>query len=390
MNNENIKQGTDHSRLLAEVCDNIPYYVFWKDKNLIFRGCNKLFARQFGYDDPSEIIGKTDDNFPWPESLKKKYNQDDLRVINTGESLLNIEESQTQEDGSIKTVLVNKTPLYNSQGEIDGILGFYTDITERKKLDEALRELREREAHFKALSAMGGMIAHELRTPLTALKASTVGMTKSLPTLLKAHDLCAARHEIVPIRKDLLEGLQRSVNNMDRLIKRCQDTISAVLNGIKYSTDKTPTTLTELSLAKVVEKAILDYPMSEAEKEQLSVELDDVMVKADESILVHVLHNLLKNAFHIIYEEGCGKVLIRNEVQNGQIKLIVEDTAKGIPPEELAHIFDAFYTTKKKAAQSVGLGLYFCRTALIQMGATISCESEPGHYTRFIITLLKK
>ncbi len=97
----------NNEEALLEIINNIPHSIFWKDKNLIFRGCNKMFAEQFGYKDQSGIIGKTDEDFPCSKELRKKYRQDDLSVIETGKPKLDYEESQMQADGSIKTVLVS-------------------------------------------------------------------------------------------------------------------------------------------------------------------------------------------------------------------------------------------------------------------------------------------
>lgn len=124
----------DDSLVLSEVLSILPYCIFWKDKQLVFQGCNLQFAQQFGYKNPQEIIGKTDNDFPWSNHVAKdKYNQDDIYVISTGDSLLNIEEEQVQVNGSIETLLVNKVPLKNSSGDIVGILGTYTNITHLKK-----------------------------------------------------------------------------------------------------------------------------------------------------------------------------------------------------------------------------------------------------------------
>lgn len=377
------------SLYLKNIIDNVPHYIFWKDRQSVFLGCNKIFSDSIGLSDPKEVIGKTDYDLPWGDFEADAYRKDDQEVMETGCSKLHIEETQTTRDGEKIVLLTSKVPLTDDQKNVVGVLVIYTDISDRKKLESELIDAKASEARFKALSAMGGMIAHELRTPLTAIKGSTISIEKFLPVLLEAHARSVARGEMEPIRKDLLEGLGRSISNMNSLIKRCQETISAILTGIHHSTGAETPVLQKLMLRSIVENALANYPMEPTEQAKLSVQVENYPVQGSEQIIIHVLHNLLKNAFHIIHEVGRGEIRIFSEPTSDGIHLIVEDTAKGIQSEQLAHIFDAFYTTKEKTAQSVGLGLYFCRMALGRISAQIRCESKFGQYTRFIIVLPK-
>src|SRR3990167_1735809 len=117
----------------------LPHAIFWKDNNLVFQGCNKQFAQQFAYEDPTEIIGKTDYDFPFPPHLVEAYRADDQQIIETGIAKLNYEERQIQPNGTQKTVLVSKLPFYDAEKIIIGVMGIYTDITDRKKAENDLK-----------------------------------------------------------------------------------------------------------------------------------------------------------------------------------------------------------------------------------------------------------
>lgn len=129
--------------LSEEIVRMLPARVFWKDKNLVYRGCNEAFARDAGFADPKELIGKDDFQMVWREQAES-YRADDRQVIESGISKLLIEEPQTMPDGKRNSLLTSKIPLQNAQGEISGVLGMYLDVTERQRTAEALKESKER------------------------------------------------------------------------------------------------------------------------------------------------------------------------------------------------------------------------------------------------------
>jgi diguanylate cyclase (GGDEF)-like protein/PAS domain S-box-containing protein len=126
-------------QVIDSIVNAVPARIFWKDRNLVYLGCNASFAHDAGFASPAELLGKDDYQMGWRDQAEL-YRADDRQVIETGQSKLLIEEPQTTPDGKNITLLTNKVPLRKPDGEVIGILGTYMDITERKRLEEIVRE----------------------------------------------------------------------------------------------------------------------------------------------------------------------------------------------------------------------------------------------------------
>ncbi len=134
--------------LLQDILDHIPCGVFWKDRNGVFLGCNQKLAEDCGFASPADIVGKVDHDVAVRPEEADFYVRCDRTVIDTGRPLLDFEETQRRPDGSEAVLLTSKVPLHNGDGEIIGVLGIYTDITERRRGEEAIRA---REEHYRLL-----------------------------------------------------------------------------------------------------------------------------------------------------------------------------------------------------------------------------------------------
>ncbi len=135
---QDITDRISASYFLKLILDNIPDYVFWKDRNSVFLGCNNNIARAAGLRSPDEIIGKTDYDLGWTKEESDFFVATDRRIMESNKAEYHIIEPQHQADGSQAWLDTCKVPLHDEQGNVIGILGTYTDITERKRLEETL------------------------------------------------------------------------------------------------------------------------------------------------------------------------------------------------------------------------------------------------------------
>src|SRR5271157_3029466 len=133
--------------LLPLIMNNIPQAVFWKDRDLVYLGCNRAFAEDTGFSSPEEVIGKTDFDMPWKEQAEL-YRADDRLVMESGESKLNYEEPQTTPDGSTIWLSTSKIPM-RENGQVVAVLGMYEDVTVRKRAEQAIKESEEK---FKVIA----------------------------------------------------------------------------------------------------------------------------------------------------------------------------------------------------------------------------------------------
>jgi two-component system, cell cycle sensor histidine kinase and response regulator CckA len=134
-------------QILQTILDTSPIRIFWKDCNSVFRGCNRQFAMDSGFNDPGEVIGKSDYDMGWREQAEA-CRAEDRQVIETGTQKLLIEEPQTTPDGKTTWLITSKTPLRDASGNVSGVLGVYMDITEYREAMEALRNSEEK---FRAM-----------------------------------------------------------------------------------------------------------------------------------------------------------------------------------------------------------------------------------------------
>src|SRR5579859_4538167 len=129
----------DPHHLLQAILDNIPDRIYFKDTASRFIKLSKSVARRLGVENLALAIGKTDFDFN-PSENAREYHQDEQRVMQTGQPLINKIERHILPDGEVGWTSTTKVPLRNQDGEIVGLVGINRDITEQKRAEETLRQ----------------------------------------------------------------------------------------------------------------------------------------------------------------------------------------------------------------------------------------------------------
>ena len=130
--------------MLKHILDSVPQFIFWKDRNSVYLGCNQTFATVAGLNSPDQIVGKTDFDLPWLKEESEAYRADDQYVMSNNIEKLHIIEQQKQIDGKRLWIDTSKVPLLDEQGKVYGILGIFDDITERRQAEKALLDSESR------------------------------------------------------------------------------------------------------------------------------------------------------------------------------------------------------------------------------------------------------
>jgi signal transduction histidine kinase len=136
----------------------------------------------------------------------------------------------------------------------------------------------------------------------------------------------------------------------------------------------------EFFIKDIISKAIKVCSVPFPEIKNVEINIEDFCIRSNSNYIKHVIINLIKNAY--IHNGRDVKLSIRG---NGKI-LYVIDYGLGINRKALKSIFDKFYSRHRGG---VGIGLFFCKSAMEQMGGSIKCESEEGKYTKFILDFSK-
>lgn len=135
--------------MLLTVMNTIPEYVFWKDKDSVYLGCNENFALVAGVSSPDDIVGKTDYDLAWRDVETELFRALDKEVMKSDRPQTNIISPQLQADGREAWIEANIVPMHDEEGNVIGVLGTYQDITEKRHVED---NLRKSEAKYRSLA----------------------------------------------------------------------------------------------------------------------------------------------------------------------------------------------------------------------------------------------
>ena len=269
-------------------------------------------------------------------------------------------------DGSVRWLWENGTTVCDEHGDVQWLDGVILDITERRQMEEALRDAKEKaEQAAAARATFVANMSHEIRTPMNSI----LGFTDVL-----------LDGELNGAQRRHLDTIRSAGRALLRLLNEILDTAKLEKGAVELEQN-------DYNLLSLIDELSSTLAANARAKGlHLDIHYDPALptgLRGDELRMRQVLTNLLDNAIKFTSEGG---VTLRVGAEGDQLCIAVADTGIGIAPERLAAIFDPF--TQADASMTrrfggTGLGTTISKQLVELMGGRIWAESEIGRGTTF-------
>ncbi len=358
----------------------MPGIIYWFDNNCRAVGCNANELRMFGFDSISQFKGLTFERIgeinQWSSEVTRKFQSDTEEVLKTGEAKLDIEEPPIyDEQGNPKYFLSSRVPVFDLNNHVLAVVGISIDITERKLAEEALKIAKEKAEQANELKTKFIQnMQHDIRTPLA-------GIFQYMETW--------AESETDPEKKYCADLMRASSG---QLLNMCNEIVD--FENIDYMGDEIH--LSVIDTPKFLSR-IIDLNKMAAHGRGLDINIDidpnvPARLKLDKQKLYRVLVNLMGNSLKFT-EKGSVSLhvkFIAKDATTNTIAFEVHDTGAGIPADKIDLIFDKFVRltpANQTKYKGTGLGLYYVKKFVTDMGGQLKVESEVGKGSVFRVTL---
>ncbi len=357
-----LRQKSEEQKALLST---IPAFVYFKDRNDNYIAANKAFAELTGTP-INEIAGKTDYDF-FPKEEADFYRKCDQEVMEFGKPKYNIEEPVTGADGKKIWASTSKTPFFDSDGNVIGMVGITLDITEQKRAEEEREQLlKELEAKNAEMERFTYTVSHDLRSPLVTIRGFVGMLRKDLE-----------QNEIEKVENDL-KYIENGATKMEHLLNDTLE-LSRIGRVVNPPEDAPFGELVQEAVAETAEQI-------KSSGVEISVAEGMPAVHVDRMRIVEVLVNLIENSINYMGDNPLPKIEIGYRAGGEEAVFFVRDNGIGIEPSQREKVFELFYTVDR-SGKGTGAGLAIVKRIIEVHNGRVWIESEKGKGCTVCFTL---
>ncbi|HWT76463.1 MAG TPA: HAMP domain-containing sensor histidine kinase [Mobilitalea sp.] len=266
---------------------------------------------------------------------------------------------------------ITQTAKIIGRGDLASRITQVENHDEVGELSETFNEMLEKlEESFNKQKRFASDASHELRTPVAIIMAYS-------EALLSDSDLLQ--------NKSVLE---KSLHTIYQESERMNSIIAQLLMLTRGYEGRYQLVKEQIDICEVIDNVInqLEETAKEAKINISFITSEPILIKADQSLITHMMLNLVENA--IKYGREGGHVWVRTEIQEEEVIVTIEDDGIGIEPEHLKHIFERFYRAdQSRDRRGTGLGLSIVKWIVSEHEGRIEVNSQIEKGTTFIIRL---
>nr|WP_314533685.1 transporter substrate-binding domain-containing protein [uncultured Pseudomonas sp.] len=365
----------DQYEFMRSLVNGTPHPIYVRDRQGLLQSCNDSYLEAFNAK-REDVIGKSVMQGNMSNAFEaREYQADYQRVVAEGVPL--VLDRALHIGGRRLTIYHWVLPYRDSRGKVQGIIGGWIDISDRRQLFEELRLAKERadEAN-RAKSTFLATMSHEIRTPMNAV----IGMLElTLKRIEQDHPDRPAIDVAYNSARDLLE------------------LIGDILDIARIESGRLELNPERVNLHEVVASVVKIFE-GLARQKQLELLLEfhcanpAVDVLLDPMRFKQVLSNLISNAIKFT-TQGHVRIVVElspTEADEVRLNLNVEDSGIGISEEDQRRLFSPFAqadNSAKAGRGGAGLGLMISRSLCKLMGGSLRLSSRPGTGTQVMVTL---
>jgi PAS domain S-box-containing protein len=282
-------------------------------------------------------------------------------------------------DGEYRHMMARATPILTDDGRAREWVGVYTDITDRKRIEEERTALLTREQELRAEAERSNraksdflaIVSHELRTPLTSI----ISFAELLAT---------------DVSGELSDRHREFVARIDSSAWHLKGLVDQILEFTRLETGRVSVDPSDTDMPALVRDVVADLaPIADAKSLALHAEMpaEPIMLHTDPTKVRQILLNLVSNAVKFCDE---GSVRVRMDAHDGEVTVRVRDSGPGIAAEHLDAIWESFRQLENpltRRAGGTGLGLPIARRLSHLLGGRLEVSSELGAGSTFVLTL---